>query len=110
VTQQTIYMSQRHCFSQGRVEFNAPGVGLSDNVELSPQFMEYIKAALKKTDSMERREELYKIFNTYGHIFRTRVSIGGVLAVSTFKTLEIDVSGGYQYAITLFTINFSHNT
>jgi hypothetical protein len=96
VTHQTIYMSQRHCFSQGRVEFNAPGVGLSDNVELSPKFMEYIKAALKKTDGVERREELYKVFDTYGHVFRTRVSIGGVLAISTFQTLDLDVSGGFQ--------------
>ena len=95
-------MSSHYLFPQGRIDFTVPGTGFSDEVQLSDGFMTSVNNALKKATRTEQREALYSIFEDYGHVFRTKVQIGGVLSGNTIETIKRTVSPfPPEYAINL---------
>ena len=80
--------SSRYLFPQGRVDFSPPGSGFQDDVQLSPAFLDVVKAALAKGTRTEQREALYAILEEYGQVFRTKVDIGGTLSAHTMETFK----------------------
>ena len=87
-TEKTIMTSSRYLFPQGRVDFSPPGSGFQDDVQLSPAFLDVVKAALAKGTRTEQREALYAILEEYGQVFRTKVDIGGTLSAHTMETFK----------------------
>ncbi|KIJ26612.1 hypothetical protein M422DRAFT_236447 [Sphaerobolus stellatus SS14] len=107
-TQKSMYMSSRYLFPQGRIDFSAPGSGLDGVVKLSSGFTNAIQSALGKSSLTDKREALHNVFEEYGHVFRTKVKIGGVLSAhtqETFKRTESetevkqDVKAGLEAAV-----------
>ena len=95
-TQKTILVSSRYLFPQGRIDFSTPGSGFKGAAQLSEEFLDAIDAALKKGTFTEQREALYALFQEYGHVFRTKVQIGGTLSAHTMETFSRSVSHHYM--------------
>ena len=85
-TERTIMMSSRYLFPQGRIDFSPPNSGFQGAVTLSQDFMDAMNAALAKSSKTDQREALYNVFEEYGHVFRTKVQIGGTLSAHTMET------------------------
>lgn len=84
-------VSSRFMFPQGRVDFNPPILGVVDPVQLNPSFTAAITSALGQSTKAAQREALYTVFNTYGHVFRTKVRLGGSLSAHTMETINRSV-------------------
>ncbi|KAH8832148.1 erylysin B [Flagelloscypha sp. PMI_526] len=87
-TQKSMYMSSRYLFPHGRIDFSPPGSGFDGAVKLSSGFTNAIQNAIGKSSLSDRREALYTVFEQYGHVFRTKVKIGGVLSAHTQETFK----------------------
>nr|4V3A_C Chain C, Pleurotolysin B [Pleurotus ostreatus]4V3N_C Chain C, Pleurotolysin B [Pleurotus ostreatus] len=87
-TMKSMYTSSRYLFPQGRIDFTTPDSGFDDVIKLSPQFTSGVQAALAKATGTEKREALQNLFQEYGHVFRTKVHIGGVLSAHTMETFS----------------------
>ncbi|RPD54074.1 erylysin B [Lentinus tigrinus ALCF2SS1-6] len=87
-TEKTVMVSSRYLFPQGRVDFNPPIVGAITPVQLSPTFTAAITAALGQTTTAAQREALDNVFFQFGHVFRTKVRLGGVLSAHTMETFK----------------------
>ncbi|KAK7039010.1 hypothetical protein VNI00_010402 [Paramarasmius palmivorus] len=87
-TEKSIFVSSRYLFRQGRIDFSPPGSGFDDEVKLTSGFLTVINNALAKETPTDKREALYKAFAEYGHVFRTRVQIGGVLSAHTMEVFK----------------------
>ncbi|RPD54073.1 hypothetical protein L227DRAFT_567556 [Lentinus tigrinus ALCF2SS1-6] len=107
-TEKTVMVSSRYLFPQGRVDFNPPLVGVIDPVQLNPSFTAAITAALGQSTQAARREALDTVFNTYGHVFRTKVRLGGALSAHTMdtfsrtedeSTVKKDIKTGLEVAV-----------
>lgn len=85
-TTKTVLVSSRYLFPQGRIDFAAPGSGFAGEIELSPDFMTALDAALNQPTPVQQREALDALFNEYGQVFRTRVQLGGTLSAHTSET------------------------
>ncbi|KAI0685389.1 erylysin B [Cerioporus squamosus] len=85
-TQKTIMTSWRYLFPQGRIDISAPGSGFQDDVQLNPEFTDAINAALAKSSKLDQREALDAVFNEFGHVYRTKVQMGGTLSAHTMET------------------------
>ena len=83
-------MSSRYVFPQGRIEFKVSSAVL-ENVQPSPQFLNAVDSAMAKSTLLEQREGLYEVFEEFGHVFRTKVQIGGVLSAHTGETFQRSV-------------------
>ncbi|CAA7262065.1 unnamed protein product [Cyclocybe aegerita] len=107
-TEKSMYVSSRYLFPQGRIDFSAPGSGFDDVVKLSSGFTNAIQSALGKSSLTDRREALHNVFEEYGHVFRTKTKIGGVLSAHTQETfkrteneteVKQDVKAGLEVAV-----------
>ncbi|KDQ25827.1 pleurotolysin B precursor [Pleurotus ostreatus PC15] len=107
-TEKSMYTSSRYLFPQGRIDFTTPDSGFEDVIKLSPQFTSGVQAALAKATGTEKREALQNLFQEYGHVFRTKVQIGGVLSAHTMETfsrseneteVKQDVKAGLEGAV-----------
>ncbi|KAK7038953.1 hypothetical protein VNI00_010345 [Paramarasmius palmivorus] len=87
-TEKTIFVSSRYLFRQGRIDFSPPGSGFDDEVKLTSGFLNAINNGLSKETPTDKREALYRVFEEYGHVFRTRVQIGGVLSAHTMEVFK----------------------
>ncbi|KAI0690514.1 hypothetical protein C8T65DRAFT_745785 [Cerioporus squamosus] len=87
-TDKTVMVSSRFMFPQGRVDFNSPLVGVVDPVQLSPAFTSAITGALGQSTTTAQREALDAVFNQFGHVFRTKVRLGGALSAHTMETFS----------------------
>ena len=81
-------VSSRYLFPQGRVDFNPPIVGAIDPVQLNPTFTAGITAALGLSTTAAQREALDNVFFQFGHVFSTKVRLGGALAAHTMNTFK----------------------
>ncbi|KAI8996482.1 erylysin B [Trametes punicea] len=85
-TQKTVTVSSRYLFPQGRIDFSPPGSGFQDDVQLSPEFKEAVEGALAKPSRAEQREAIHAVLDEFGHVFRTKVQMGGTLSAHTTAT------------------------
>lgn len=90
-TTKTIMVSSRYLFPQGSIHFTPPGIGLDGEIKLSDGFASAIDDALGRPTPTAQREALDVIFNEYGHVFRTKVQVGGVLSAHTMETFNRSV-------------------
>ena len=91
-TVKTVLVSSRYLFPQGRIDFSIPGTGFDDDVVLNSVFIDTINTALSKSTVTEQREGLYNAFEEFGHVFRTKIQIGGTLSAHTMETYNRTVS------------------
>ena len=85
-------ISSRFMFPQGRIDFNPPLLGIVNPVQLSPAFTDAITVSLGQSTAAAQREALDTVFNQFGHVFRTKVRLGGALSAHTMETFKRTVS------------------
>lgn len=71
--------TNRMVYITGRFKLNTGTVQLPLNVEPSDQLMQAVDTALSIKNQKVSRAKLENIFETFGHVFVTRVSLGGEL-------------------------------